>query len=222
MALVTLAGADLLEGEVHLPPFGPWFAHLKIDDPSIAPGPATLAAANGLSLAGYITEVGEFLGASHAHMVGGAGGLATQVSGAWRQAQLRDPVQAVVAAAGEKLSSTVDASLLDTPLAYWSLFRKGAALALAELCGAASRLVGQAIGWRFLADGTLWLGVESWPAASLPEGADVLLVHPEEGRYVIGCDTPSLLPGVDLAGVGHVLAVDHFLEADKVRTWAWV
>ena len=95
MALVTLAGADLLEGEVHLPPFGPWFAHLKIDDPSIAPGPATLAAANGLSLAGYITEVGEFLGASHAHMVGGAGGLATQVSGAWRQAQLRDPVQAV-------------------------------------------------------------------------------------------------------------------------------
>jgi hypothetical protein len=53
-------------------------------------------------------------------------------------------------------------------------------------------------------------------------GSDLLEAFPAEGRYVIGAETPSLLPGVALEGVGHVAAVDHWITPHEVRSWAWI
>jgi hypothetical protein len=76
--------------------------------------------------------------------------------------------------------------------------------------------------WRVLSDGSVWMGTESWPSAKLPDGADVLERFPSELRVELGVQTPTLMPGVNLDGVGKVAAVDHWVEHDQVRTDAWL
>jgi hypothetical protein len=50
----------------------------------------------------------------------------------------------------------------------------------------------------------------------------VLDSFPADSRFVIGAESPWLLPGVNVAGVGKVVAVDHFFDHHEVRSWAWV
>jgi hypothetical protein len=224
MSLVTCAGADVLHGRVHLPGRRAWFASLVLDTATPPSGSVTIAADGGFSLKGTIVpDSGVFLEASHVSVVGGAGGLSKIISpAAYERAQLRDPLNAIMNDSGESLSSTVAASITGLQLDKWTLVASTAAQALDELCGIASTLGGQPVTWRVLDDGTVWLGVESWPASKLSSNDDVLEFFPSEGRYVIGAATPSILPGVNLDGVGKVGAVDHYLRPDMVRSWAWV
>lgn len=216
MALVTCAGS-VLRARIHLPLHGAWLADLVLDTATMPTGQQTIAADGGLSLVGTVVDGGVFLDAAHVRMVGGAGGLAKIVpAAAYRSAQLRDPLGAITQASGESLSSTVSQSVLSTSLAVWTLTSQRAARCLDELAQAAG------VGWRILSDGTLWLGAESWSSASLPDGAAILEQHPTERRFAIGTTTPALLPGVNLDGVGNVVAVDHWIEPAKVRTWAWI
>ena len=224
MALIACAGADVVRGRIHVPQRGAWFAELVLDTPKAPNGKVTIAAGGGLSLAGSVMQPsGVFLDAAHVRVVGGAGGLGKTVPpSAYQVALLRDPLNAVMSATGESLSSAVDGGLLATSLASWTINSCSGARAIAELCYAASQALGQPVGWRTLQDGTIWLGVESWPSQGLPQGAELLEQAPAEGRYIIGVDTPSLLPGVHLTDIdANVLAVDHWIEADRIRTIAW-
>jgi hypothetical protein len=82
--------------------------------------------------------------------------------------------------------------------------------------------VGQQVNWRVLSDGTIWLGVETWPSQSLPSTADILDLAPVSPRYEIGCATPTLMPGITLTDVNaQISGVDHWLSPDSIRTWAW-
>jgi len=221
MALATCANLDVLQGSIRLPLRGVWSADLVLDGATVPSGAVTLAAKGGLSLRGTVVRGGVFLDAAHVRVVGGAGGLAREVAGAYQSAQLRDPLDAILRASGETLSSTVTTEVLTVSLSLWTLGRHRAARALDELAHVASLALAKAIGWRLLPVGSLWIGAESWSAATLPAGADVLERCPAEQRLVIGAETPALLPGVDLPDVGKVVAVEHWLTADRVRTWAW-
>lgn len=222
MALVVCAGADVLSGRISLRLRGAWSAELVLDTDTRPTGKVELEAEGGLELTGTVVGGGPGLtGATTVRLVGGAGGLAKQVSGAFRSAQLRDPLDAALRAGGESLSSTVATSILGIQLARWSQGKHHVGRELDDLAAAATKALGSTVNWRFLGDGAVWLGVETWPAATLPDGAEVLDALPAEGRYVIGVDTPALLPGVDLAGVGKVQAVDHVLDSTAVRTHAW-
>lgn len=213
----------MLHGRILLHSRGAWFSSLVLDTPTLPSGWVTIAAAGGFTLKGtVISDSGVFLDASHVSIVGGAGGLSKVMPpSAYENAQLRDPLDAVMRASGESLSSTISASILGAFLSKWTIVASTAARAIDELCGAASSALGRAITWRVLSDGTVWLGEESWPSEMLPAGSDILEQFPSEGRAVIGAETPSLLPGVNLDGFGHVAAVDHYLRPNKVRTWAW-
>lgn len=220
MSLVTCAGADVLRGRVHIGLRGAWWAELVLDRTTAPSGAVTLAAVDGLALAGTIADAGVYLEAAHVRVVGGAGKLGTTVARAFRGARLRDALDAILRGAGEAQSSTIAASTLAVSLPAWTVSGRAAG-ALDELAAIATRSLGDDVHWRVLGDGSVWIGPEAWTAATLPDTADIIEPHPAERRTVIGVETPALLPGVDLADVGRVVAVDHWIEADNVRTWAW-
>jgi len=223
MALVTCAGADVLRMRVHMPQRRSWWGWLDLDTATAPTGKVTIAAAGGLSLVGTILQPsGVFLDSARVRVVGGAGGLEQVISpGAYENAQLRDPLNAILSAVGESLSSTVSASILSVLLSHWTLSAIPAAQAIDELSWAAADALGQSIIWRVLSDGTVWLGAETWPSQTMPAGADVLEQAPAEGRFVIGATTPFIVPGVNLQDVGNVIAVDHWVRHDRVRADVW-
>lgn len=223
MALITCGGADVERGRIHFPRRGAWYARLKLDTATLPSGRVTIAAAGGLAIAGTIVQPsGVFLDSAHVSIVGGAGGLSAIIAPAsYENALIRDPLAAIVQASGETISTTISATITTVLLPAWTHVAERATEALDHLTYSAGQALGKPLVWRVLGDGTIWLGEETWPAAALPAGADIVDQEPGDGRCELGVQTPALLPGVDLAGVGKVAAVDHWIEPHEVRTWAW-
>lgn len=223
MALMTCAGADVLRGRIHMPLRGVWWADLVLDTAQLPAGQVTFNAAGGISLTGTIVNGGIRLDSAHIRIYGGGGGSATVLSGsAYQNAVVNDVLNAIVSAAGERASSTIAANISSAQLQFWTISIETAAHALDNLAGVAGRAVGQQVNWRVLADGAIWMGVETYPSQSLPTTSDVLDVAPVGPRYEIGCETPTLLPGINLTDVGaNISGVDHWLSPDRIRTWAW-
>jgi hypothetical protein len=95
------------------------------------------------------------------------------------------------------------------------------AQAVAEL----ARILGYV--WRVRADGTLWLGVETWPDATAADWA-LLDRDPVRGSYTLGGDTLALVPGQlvsvrDESGDVFVRAGDvrHVIEPETITTTLW-
>jgi hypothetical protein len=222
MALMTCAGADVLRARIHAPRKGAWWSELYLDTSTAPSGSATIAASSGLSIKGTIVQAGVFLDSAHVRVIAGAAGLGKpSTPQAYQNASLSDPLNSLVSDAGETLGA-VDASILNVQLADWSVVGLPVGREIERLCGAASAALGSEVVFRFTNDGKLWLGVETWPSSSLPTSADVMEQFPDEGRYVIGAETPALMPGVKLSNIGaNVLGVDHWITASEVRTWAW-
>jgi hypothetical protein len=222
MALMTCGGADVLSAHITLPLRGPWTAEVVLDTPSDVTGSVTLAAMGGLSLAGTVAwgQVNTALQQWEGVLVGGAGGLSRTVSGAYQFAQLRDPLGAIMQQSGET-QGDVAADVLAVSLPQFSLGSWTASAGLEQLAAAATSALASPVNWRVLSDGRVWIGVESWPAQALPAGAEIIDPAGADRRVTIGPQTPALLPGVNLDGVGRVIAVDHWIDAFSVRTWAW-
>lgn len=221
MALVRCGEADVIHAELHLSTRGAWSGEVVLDAGAAPTGSVSLRAEGGLELQGTVVGGGVFLDVAAVRIVGGAGGLATEVEGAYQLASLRDPLDTIMSTSGERLSGTIAPSILAVPLERWTLGRSSAAKAIDDLVAAASAILEQALTWRVIEDGSIWIGAEAWPSASLPDTADVLVRAPVARLIEIGVETPALLPGVNLEGVGRVVAVDHWITPHEVRTWAW-
>lgn len=220
MSVLTCAGVDVLRGAIMLPLRGAWTARLELDESEDgAPtGSVTLAADGGLSLVGTVVDSGTSNGRALVLVVGGRGGLGKRVSGAFRQAQLRDPLGTTISASGESLAASSSTSVLRVSLDRWTLGVYSAARALEEIADVATAQLGEAVNWRILSSGDVWIGTESWPAATLDAAADVLDVDPVRKQAVLGVEVPALLPGVNLDGVGRLAEVVHSIEPDAIRT----
>jgi len=220
-ALITLDGADVLKGRLSLGLHGSGWADLTVAADTPPSGTVRLVVDGGLEWVGTVRSAGTYLLTTEVRLVGGAGGLGLPVTGAFQGAELRDVLAEVMRLSGETQSGGIAAEVLEVPLERWTLGQCTAARALDELAEAAALHLGAAVDWRVLADGTVWMGVESWAAQEMPEDSVLSAYHPDEGRAVIGCAAPSLLPGVDLAGVGRVAGVDHYIDHDRLRTEVW-
>src|SRR5437763_1984323 len=149
MSLITCGGADVIRGRLHLPSRGPWTAWLQLDTATAPTGSVTLAASGGLSLQGTVQIGGVELDSARVRLAGGAGGLATIIpKAAFQNALLRDPLQAIMSAAGETSSASIDASITSVLLATWTHIAQRATTALDLLCYAAGQQLGQAVTWR--------------------------------------------------------------------------
>lgn len=208
MSELTINGsAAILRATVHLPLSGVWSADLEVDTDEDLTGRCALEADGAAWLSGTVTEGGVSHGLWRGRIVGGAGGLrGTLPTRAYRDATLADVLGDALRESGEALSGT--SSALTNACRLWHRTEGAAARTVAAVASSAG------YSWRVLADGTVWLGVEGWPAG--PD-IDVTLVErdPSQRRWTLGGDVLSLAPGTLLQVRDE--ASDTFLRVGPVR-----
>ena len=226
MALVTANGVAVISGTVLRPLVGAWTADLvidQIDGTGFDAGTrVNIQSDNGYSLTGTVAQdrTGAFLDAVHVRVVGGAGGLAKAASArsyAQPGAFVRDVLNGLCADAGETLSSTTDASFLTTNLTAWSTI--GGNPVMRNL-RALLDIVAPTLSWRILADGTLWVGAETW--SQVTTDFQIMSQDPGDGSYHIGIESPFIVPGTSLPGVGNVGMVQDDIAEGHLRSRVWI
>lgn len=223
MPLVTCNDRGVFTGSIMMPMVGVWSADLTIDQTSgtgFAPGTRVTIDATGFQLQGTVDQyrAGDFLDTIHVRVLGGAGGMAKKAqprSYVQPSAFIRDVINGLANDAGEKLASTIDQAFMTTNLVAWSVMNDPIGRALGFLL----EMQAPTFSWRMLADGSLWIGPETWPQSSAE--FVVLNVDPTQGTAVLGVDAPAIMPGVTLPGLGQVARVEHIIDPSSVRSHVW-
>ena len=213
--MTTLNGQPLLALHLVIPRVGAWTADVEVDSDA---GPADGAAA-ALDLEGRVWRGTVVRGAApygrwSGRIVGGAGGLARELPPvALANTTLRAVLEEALRAAGETVAPTADA--LTAAVARWHRTRAPGSTAVAEVARAAG------LPWRVLADGTVWLGAETWAALTVAD-VDVMGREPVVGCTELAGDAAlDILPGrtVTLDGAAvRVGGVTHRLDGVALRT----
>lgn len=210
MSDATLNSLGLLRADIVLPRVGAWTADVVLDDDR-APSSAITIVAAGLTLRGTVVRGGVEAGLWRGRVVGGAGGLRREVPAvAQRGGTLATALRDVLSAAGEALASAPEITD-SSPL--WHRLAGTAGAAVADVARAAG------CAWRVLADGSVWVGRETWPEHA-PD-VDVIDWRPELGRLELAGDTLGILPGQTLRArdlVVRVGCVEHRIHGDASRT----
>jgi len=217
MAHSLLDTSPILSGCVVLPRQGVWHADLVLEAQAAPEGAVTLRLGPSLSLRGTVVRAGLFAGQVRARVVGGAGQLGAELEPRWYAGAPRElPLRDLCEEAGEQLASTSDPGVLGEVLSPgWARLRGTAAAALARL------LDGSGASWRMLPSGELWVGPETWPAASGMADLVVLEEDRSRGRVVLVSEAPTLLPGQTLRG-DRVSDIEVTIEPDRLRVEAWL
>lgn len=206
-------GAPLLTAEVTMLSTGAWHAQLGIDSEQEPTGPYVFRI-GAVEFRGTIVpgRSGHFGGRTKLRIVGGAGGLsktlkARNYSGGTHT--VRQILDDILRETGESLSSQSDAAVLGTRLAAWHRTEFTAKECLDALIGHAGA------SWRILRDGTLWVGVDTWPEVT-PDG-ELIDEDWSDGVITVSSDDPTGVPGVTISGQ-QVEQVVHRLDERGIRT----
>lgn len=214
--LVTANGKHVLALRLTFPFAGAWVAGLEADTDDALTGAVELVD-DDVHLFGTVVRSGALAGSCKAEIVGGKGGLMTDVpSRSYQGMSARVIVNDLLASVGERLDSTSTAAVLTTPLSYWTRAAGRAGTALTTLADALGAR------WRVLPSGTVWFGREAWRAS--PESLEAVEMDRDDaaGTVLLAPDTIGLYPGVTFAG-RHVGRVEHSFERDQpLRTTFWV
>jgi hypothetical protein len=213
VADLTLNGRAVLRGTLSLHRTGAWRARLEVDGSELVSGAVTVVAEGGARFRGVVTAAGDAGERIDLEVWGGAGGLTRSVPPQfYRGAPLRLPLGDVLRAAGETLSPRSDRGALEVLLPRWALAATTGTAALDALVATVAGAT-----WRVLADGTVWVGRETWPAVAVEH--DLLSEAPARDQVVIGAThlPTALVPGVTFLG-RRVSVVHHVLEPDSLRT----
>lgn len=221
MALITINGVGVVSGTVSMPLIGVWIADLVIDqsdDSEFSVGTVVSIEFNdGITLKGTVapSRSGEFVDRVHVRVLGGAGGMgkdATPAGYTQPSAFFRDVLSDLCKASGETQSTAIDATMLGSNLSAWSIQKSTVGSALDILL----KFNHPAADWRILADGTLWIGDETWPTE---DHQHVILKHdPADAMYEVGCDSPSIYPGITIDGIGKINRVEHTFSSGEIRS----
>jgi hypothetical protein len=207
---------DVSRGTVCLPRIGAWHADVVVDTAVAFEGPVELVIGTAATLQGTIVRGESYLGVFRARVAAGAGALTLELAPRHYQAPTLGAVLGDLAQdAGDALSATIAADLLSTPMAYWTRLRGPAGQLLRALV---ERATPAETAWRYLADGTLWLGAETWPDAGI-ETREISRT-PEDAVINLGLDQPFVEPGTTI-GDDRVDYVEASICPDTVRARVW-
>lgn len=219
MSQVTCAGFPVAAGEIVMPLRGAWSAVLEVVASTAAqvlglePTAATARAGSvaivvgGVELSGYATVEADAAERVTVRVVGGAGGLDKAPPAKHFVSQSRRVILTDALDAGaEKLSAT--STDLDVTLGQWTR--------TAGTVGEALRRVADAAGltWRVLADGSVWVGVDTWPTVT-PAYAGKH-EEPAQSRLVVAVEGLVVLPGSTFLG-RRVTGVTYTVGGSKIR-----
>lgn len=214
MSGANVNGTGLISIELTKPRVGAWHADVVLDVEEAPSGAATITVDDVIFVGTVLPgRSGVFGRAASAKIVGGKGGLskvlnAKQYSGG--SVTLGSVVRDILRAAGEELSATADAATLGHGLTSWESAGGQASHVLTQVCDAIGAT------WRVLNDGTVWVGVETWPAVAFDH-----VVEDEDwaqGVIQIESDAPLLEPGTVLEGQRLDL-VRHFVHDAVLRSY---
>jgi hypothetical protein len=212
------SGEILLTTEVTMPRRGEWTAIVGTDPQGIAPEPPTgpfVFEIEGVEWRGTAKPARSGAsqgGRMRVSVVGGAGGLAHDLDvrnyggGVTRAKTVVDDI---LRDAGETLSAESDSALLATRIEGWQRAAMPGRRALDRICDKIGAT------WRILRDGTVWIGVDTWPEVE-PDG----IVQDDDwadGVIFLAPDTPSMVPGIVVRGQ-RVEEVVHRLSRAGLRT----
>jgi hypothetical protein len=196
-AAFTIAGISIFQITLQLPRTGVWTLDCISSDPALTElidGTAVTVQFGALTLQGTVATGSRTYGAENVRVVGGADGLptATPASG-WLNVPLVNVLQAILESVGESLSPTVtQASLpaLYAPVPFWAVINEPAGTAISRIADYCSAT------WRVLLDGTIWMGVDTYPVQPLASTYTLKRQSPELRKELWGIDPPELLPAV--------------------------
>ncbi len=216
MAGPTINGAKLMKAGVRMPQVGPWHADAESDGTAALSGAVTMVI-EGVTFVG--TVIPSRSGASGSRVrtkiVGGAGGLSGTLDAKQYASgpTVGDVVRDVLDEAGETLSATAETAVLAASFPKWERSRGPASRALADV------LESTGASWRVLADGTVWVGVETFPEQTVSH----VLIDEDMGTGVLDLapTAPDLRPAVTFLG-HRITYVVHRLASSSLRTEAYV
>lgn len=209
----TLNTHPLLALSLLIPRIGVWSADVEVDTDEALTGAVTLDL-EGRIWRGAVVDGAVTYGRWSGRIVGGAGGLRGELAPvALANTTLRAVLEEALRAAGETIAPTADT--LTAAVARWHRLRTTGDVAVAEVARAAG------MPWRVLADGTVWVGTETWAAVTVRD-VDVLGREPITGCTELAGDAAlDLAPGrtVTLDGAAvRIGAVTHRLDGAALRT----
>jgi hypothetical protein len=155
-------------------------------------------------------------------VVGGALGLSKNASArAFVQpgAFVSDVLNALISDAGETISSTIDSGFMGTNLTAWHTTPRPISQCIQLLVDIVNRNNGTAYDWRVLGDGTVWVGQETWPAAT--GDFQVIAQNPSDASWELGVESPFVTVGTTIPIVGQVGRVEHVIEPTRIRQYVW-
>lgn len=202
MALVGLGGQDCIETRILMPRTGAWVLDAVVDDPdqvSTVTRSISISINDGaLTLTGTAARAGVFVDTGHVRIVAGAGGLGLSAAPKhYNGVSVGVILGDLLAAAGEALSSTADNGILSTGLDAWDASATPIGTLISLLLAAAA----PGASWRMLADGTLWVGTETWPNLGIDSSTyQIFEDSAEQNTMLIGVDAPLMLVGTTFEG----------------------
>ena len=212
---ITIGGQQVISGRLIVPQVGPWHAELDLsaDDDAIPEGETSLVFGDSVTWSGYVRRGGSDHERGKVRIVGGKGGLHTELDArSYRGVPLSLVLSDLARDAGETLASDLDSDL--TGYVFTALARTKASMSqtlpgLIETLGAT---------WRVLADGTVWVGEDAWETAEI----DHVELDRNDARGIIEIapEQPDLVPGVTFLGE-RVICVVYEFDAEKLRAKVW-
>jgi len=196
MSDCTLISSDgtefpIMNGDVLFPYFGNWSANLVLSGAESAPsGPCTMRYFTS-KFSGFVLRSGQFEGQFYCMVVGGAGGLSTEVSstGYNYNVKVSLPLSQMLAEVKETISLKSDVSYLNKILPSWNRLQGSCSVEVSKLIDFSGGL------WRVVDDGGVFVGVDSFQVA--PDFSyTVLSIDPIHATARLSLESLSLLPGM--------------------------
>lgn len=201
MGLITVNGLPAFETRLCTPRTGVWHLDTLVAATAAIAGAATINVNSGaLVLVGTAapSRSGVFADTARARIWAGAGGMSLSATpNHYNGTSVRVVLGDLVAAAGERLSPTADAAILALGLDAFTVTANPVSTLVSQLLAAAA----PGASWRMLADGTLWVGRETWPAAGVDSATYQILEDNAETRsMLVAVDAPMMLVGTTFEG----------------------
>lgn len=195
--MIKVAGYDVQDAVLTMPIVGAWHIECTVDaDTGLETGELANIETGAGVLFGVIRRGGVAFERAEIQVVGGAGGLSRELPAkGYKNPTAKIIVNDILLESGESLSPTSDEVLLATLFPFWGRTLGSAGAALDALSDALSA------SWRVLDDGTIWIGIDTYPPATLAEDAEIISECRPIAQRSIADETFALRPGTSLDGV---------------------
>lgn len=211
----TIGGLDVIDFRLTMPRYGVWACEAALDSSTLPSGQVDIVIGENQqnTFKGSVELAATYFDTTMVRVRAGAGGMGKAAKPKhYRNVSLRTVLNDLLATSGEKLSSTADTAFLGASLSQWTVIAGPVGRAVKELIAAA----GDDVAWRFLADGTFWLGRETWPVVTPTH--ELLQNDPLSNNVLVSItDDVLVLPGQNFEDF-NVDYVEHSLLEGRIRS----